>query len=218
MSAVHEGMHFKRGTKSGALTAVTVAAVVVLGGFALHGNAPASLVPNVDQYSDGTEESQTHDFVHIPYEKPGPETSEGAGQVPEESPEPESNISYGDPSHSEDYYGDYSDYDYDYSDSGDYYGYYGNGVLTASSGVNYYGGHVETYYSQRVLPGDGLNIPGRHVADDGTIRDGNGYIVVASDDLGYGSIVETSLGTGRVYDSFGGYNAGTGNVDIYTDW
>ena len=33
------------------------------------------------------------------------------------------------------------------------------GILTASKGVNYYNGHKETYYSQKVLPGGGLRIP-----------------------------------------------------------
>lgn len=90
--------------------------------------------------------------------------------------------------------------------------------LTREGGVNTFDGHTETWYSQRVLPGTGLDIPGRHVANDGTIRDADDYIVVASDDLPKGSLVETSLGTGKVYDTFGGYNEGTGNVDIYTDW
>lgn len=66
------------------------------------------------------------------------------------------------------------------------------GALTPSKGVVYYNGHRETYYSQKVLPGGGLNIPGRHVASDGTIRDADGYICVASSDLPWGSIVETS--------------------------
>ena len=104
-----------------------------------------------------------------------------------------------------------------YSDSGNSYYDYGNtGALNPYVGVVYYNGHRETYYSQQVLPGGGLNIPGRHVAEDGTIRDGDGYICVAADPsyLGYGAIVETSLGTGKVYDSGCDY----GTVDIYTNW
>lgn len=98
-------------------------------------------------------------------------------------------------------------YNYNYSD--------GN-VLNPYIGVVYYNGHKETYYSQRVLPGGGLNIPGRHVAWDGTIRDENDYICVAADPafLPYGSLVETSLGMGKVYDCGCAY----GTVDIYTDW
>lgn len=95
-----------------------------------------------------------------------------------------------------------------------YYSSSGDGVLTRSGGVNYYNGRKETWYSQRVLPGGGLDIPGRHVAEDGTVRDEDGYICVAASDLEYGSTVETSLGTGKVYDT--GCSAGT--TDIYTDW
>lgn len=36
--------------------------------------------------------------------------------------------------------------------------------LTPSMGVKNYNGQRETYYSQRILPGGGLKIPGRHVA------------------------------------------------------
>ncbi len=96
---------------------------------------------------------------------------------------------------------------------------YGSGsdsdaVLTRRNGVVYYNGHRETWYSQRVLPGGGLSIPGRHVASDGTVRDGDGYICVASSDLKQGTVVETTLGTAKVYDS----GCSTGTVDIYTDW
>lgn len=88
------------------------------------------------------------------------------------------------------------------------------GALTPSKGVVYYNGHRETYYSQKVLPGGGLSIPGRHVAEDGTIRDSDGYICVASSDLPWGTVVETSLGTAKVYDC----GCASGTIDIYTDW
>ncbi len=88
------------------------------------------------------------------------------------------------------------------------------GQLNPFVGVVYFNGHRETYYSQRVLPGHGLSIPGRHVASDGTIRDASGYICVASSDYPKGTIVETSLGTGMVYDS----GCASGTIDIYTDW
>lgn len=91
---------------------------------------------------------------------------------------------------------------------------YNTGALTPSKGVVYYNGHRETYYSQKVLPGGGLSIPGRHVAEDGTIRDSDGYICVASSDLAWGTVVETSLGTAKVYDS----GCASGTIDIYTDW
>lgn len=90
----------------------------------------------------------------------------------------------------------------------------GPGQLNPTVGVVYFNGHKETYYSQRVLPGYGLNIPGRHVASDGTIRDANGYLCLASSDYPKGTVVETSLGTGVVYDS----GCASGTIDIYTDW
>lgn len=94
------------------------------------------------------------------------------------------------------------------------YVYASGGALTPEKGVVYYDGHRETYYSQRVLPGGGLNIPGRHVAEDGTVRDIDGYICVASSDYPRGTIVNTSLGLGKVYDS----GCASGTIDIYTDW
>lgn len=79
-----------------------------------------------------------------------------------------------------------------------------SGGLTPSKGRIWYNGHTETYYSQKVLPGGGLAIPGRHIASDGTIRDADGYIVLASDDYPRGTVVETSLGAGKVYDTGSG--------------
>ncbi|MCC8141470.1 MAG: hypothetical protein LIO56_02905 [Lachnospiraceae bacterium] len=88
------------------------------------------------------------------------------------------------------------------------------GQLTRSKGVVYYNGHKETWYSERVLPGGGLNIPGRHTDEQGLVRDGDGYICVASSDYPKGTIVETSLGTGKVYDC----GCASGTIDIYTNW
>ena len=88
--------------------------------------------------------------------------------------------------------------------------------LTKSMGVLQYNNHKETYYSQRVLPGTSLRIPGRHVADDGTVRDGDGFICVAASTsyLSRGAIVKTSLGPAKVYDS----GCASGTIDIYTNW
>ena len=96
-----------------------------------------------------------------------------------------------------------------------YYTYSGE-RLSKGKGAQYYHGHKETYYSQRVLPGTSLNIPGRHVADDGTIRDGDGFICVAADPgfLGRGSVIMTSVGPAKVYDSGCAY----GVIDIYVNW
>lgn len=87
------------------------------------------------------------------------------------------------------------------------------GVLTKSKGVNYFNGHRETWYSQKVLPGKGLKIPGRHIDSRGLVCDGDGYICIASSDYPKGTIVETSLGTGKVYDS----GCAKNTIDIYTN-
>ncbi|SHJ76077.1 coiled-coil domain-containing protein [Hespellia stercorisuis] len=100
----------------------------------------------------------------------------------------------------------------DSSGNSDYTG--SDDPLTPGKGVVYFNGHRETYYSENVLPGTGLNIPGRHVAADGTIRDADNYICVASSDYEKGTIVETSLGMGKVYDS----GCASGTIDIYTNW
>ena len=89
-------------------------------------------------------------------------------------------------------------------------------ALTPSRGAQYFDGHKETYYSERVLPGNGLNIPGRHVADDGTVRDGEGYISVAADPafMPRGTVLMTSMGPAKVYDTGCAY----GTIDIYVNW
>ncbi len=90
----------------------------------------------------------------------------------------------------------------------------GSGVLNPVDGINYYNGVRESYYSQKVLAGGGLNIPGRHVAADGTIRDADGYIVVASDNQAKGSTGQSSLGAYKVYDT----GVGHSGIDVYTNW
>lgn len=92
----------------------------------------------------------------------------------------------------------------------------GANKLTKSKGVVRYDSHRETYYSERILPGTSLKIPGRHVADDGTVRDSEGYICVAASTsyLSKGTVVKTSLGPAKVYDSGCAY----GTIDIYTNW
>ena len=93
---------------------------------------------------------------------------------------------------------------------------YASTRLTKNKGAIYFNGHKETYYSQRVLPGTSLQIPGRHVADDGTVRDGEGYICVAANTayMSKGTILITSLGPAKVYDS----GCAVGVIDIYVNW
>lgn len=90
----------------------------------------------------------------------------------------------------------------------------GSSVLNPVDGINYYNGVKESYYSQQVLSGGGLQIPGRHVAADGTIRDADNYIVVASDNQAKGSTGQSSLGNYKVYDT----GVGHSGIDVYTNW
>ncbi len=89
--------------------------------------------------------------------------------------------------------------------------------LTRSKGVVNFNNHKETYYSQKVLPGGGLDIPGRHVAMDGTVRDELGFICISAspDYLPKGTTIMTSLGPAKVYDQ-GQMDIET--IDIYVDW
>lgn len=80
-------------------------------------------------------------------------------------------------------------------------------------GVIYADGFKWTWYSERVLPGRGLNIPGRH-SDGNYIRDGDGYIVLASCDYEKGTVIQTPFGVGKVYD----YCPTSGVIDVYVSW
>lgn len=78
-----------------------------------------------------------------------------------------------------------------------------------------YGEYTYTWYSQRVLPGGGLNIPERHLNEYGLVVDKDEYVVLASDDFYKGAILNTPIGIkGKVYDA----GSGVGNLDIYCDW
>ncbi len=89
------------------------------------------------------------------------------------------------------------------------------GKLTSRKGVVYFNGHKETYYSQKVLSGGKLKIPGRHVnSSDRTVRDEDDFICVASGKYKMGTIVETSLGLAKVYDN----GCARHTIDIYTNW
>lgn len=75
-----------------------------------------------------------------------------------------------------------------------------------------------TWYSERVLPGDGLdalNANGRTVNGSGYVVDADGYIAVASpwgvDSIG--TVIETPFGPAKVYDVCEG-----DSYDVYTSW
>lgn len=79
------------------------------------------------------------------------------------------------------------------------------------SGVVNWGGYRFTYYSQQVLPGEGLDVPGRHVNAAGYVSDADGFIVLAGD-AAKGTVVETPFGfSGKIYDR-GTYG---NHLDVY---
>lgn len=85
-----------------------------------------------------------------------------------------------------------------------------------SQGVIEDGGYRYTWYSQRVLPGGGLNIEGRHVSQEGYVVDAQERIVLASSDLPYGSEVSIPFGSGRGVVLDTGCDSGT--LDVYTNF
>lgn len=86
-----------------------------------------------------------------------------------------------------------------------------SGSLTKASGVNYYGGRRETYYSSNVLYH--YLTPTWTLDSEGFYRDGDNYVVAASD-MPQGTIFPCSKGTCIVLDT--GCPAGT--TDYYVAW
>ncbi len=76
--------------------------------------------------------------------------------------------------------------------------------------------HFETFYSEKKLPWTWLKIPWRHVADDWTIRDIDGYICLAANLKTYPkwTIVMTTLWPWKVYDT---WQLESNHIDIYTN-
>lgn len=82
-------------------------------------------------------------------------------------------------------------------------------------GVINWNGWKWTWYSQRILPGGGLVIPGRHVDENGYVCDENDYICLAASSLSKGTVVDTPFGKmGKVYDTGCAYDV----LDVYTDF
>ena len=86
-------------------------------------------------------------------------------------------------------------------------------------GELFWGGWRWTWYPESVLPGTGLHIPGRHNDAEGYIRDVDGYLCIASDDLAHGTVIETPFGSlGKVYDEVSDDGSGSGTLDVYVGW
>ena len=91
-----------------------------------------------------------------------------------------------------------------------------SGAYFRKAGAIIWQGRKYTWYSQRVLPGGGLKIPGRHLDSQGFVCDSNDYIVLGSNTANRGKIVPTPFGKyGKVYDA--GY-VGTYWFDCYVNW
>lgn len=84
--------------------------------------------------------------------------------------------------------------------------------LTKSSGVNYYNGRRETYYSSRVLYH--YRTSEWTVDSEGFYRTSEGYYVVAASDMAQGTVFQGSKGLCQVLDS--GCNGNT--TDYYVNW
>ena len=83
-------------------------------------------------------------------------------------------------------------------------------------GVINWSGYKFTYYSQKVLPGYNLRIPGRHVNEDGFVCDKDGYIVLAHRTVARGTVINTPFGhQGKVYDR--GSMSDANHYDVYVD-
>lgn len=117
-----------------------------------------------------------------------------------------------------------SSYDYDeeeYEDDEDYEvpDTSSNALYTPSDflnrGVINWGGWTWTYYSEKILPGEGLYLPGRHADSNGYICDGDGYICIASSSLPRYTVVDTPFGKqGKVYDC----GCASHILDVYVNW
>lgn len=82
-------------------------------------------------------------------------------------------------------------------------------------GVIYWYNWRWTYYSERILPGNGLDIPSRHNDENGYVCDGDNYICLASSSLSKGTIIDTPLGKqGKIYDS----GCASDVIDVYVAW
>lgn len=85
----------------------------------------------------------------------------------------------------------------------------------ARMGVIRWNGWRWTWYSEKVLPGGGLDIPGRHRDIDGYVCDENDYICLSSSSLKRGAVIDTPFGKqGKVYDT----GCASDVVDVYVSW
>ena len=95
--------------------------------------------------------------------------------------------------------------------------------LTKGMGTKMFNWNKETYYTSNPKARPHFNIhrtahpvPGVHIAKwDGTVRDKEGYIVLACNGLKFGSTVMTSLWPWKVYDRW--WMKRKNHIDIFTN-
>ena len=95
--------------------------------------------------------------------------------------------------------------------------------LTKEMGTKTFEWHKETYYTSNPNARPHFNIhktacpvPGVHIAKwDGTVRDKDGYIVLACNGFKFGHVIMTSLWPGKVYDRW--WMKRKDHIDIFTN-
>jgi hypothetical protein len=77
--------------------------------------------------------------------------------------------------------------------------------------------HYEIWHSEKTDPKAKLKIPGRHVDENGVIRDNRNYVVVTTgiDITKVGKLINTSLGVGKCYETNPKLSK---TVSIFTNW
>lgn len=75
-------------------------------------------------------------------------------------------------------------------------------------------GKTWTWYSQRVLPGGGLRIRGRHLNENGYVVDWKGRLVLSSSEYKRGTVMKTPFGAKGIVLDDGCW----GSIDVYTSW
>ena len=92
----------------------------------------------------------------------------------------------------------------------------GGGVLTPSSGVNWFNGRKETYYNLNmsgvVANAKNMGIEGDYWVRGDGVKMYGGYVIVAAQ-MDKGTIIDTSLGAGIVLDY-----CPAGTIDIAVSW
>lgn len=98
------------------------------------------------------------------------------------------------------------------------------GTLTKKGGVNYYDGHKETWYNLNmkriVKKAKDKGVPGDYWVSEKGLKMYGDFVIVAADfeTHPYGSLVETSLGTGIVLDTGAFAETNKSQIDLATGW